>query len=134
MRVGVADTDSDADRVGFGLVAQGAKLRPCGDFVLVLQDDYSDPDEVSKGGIHIGGLAIELPEEVAGEVLAVGPGKRTPDALWAATGLDREPIGLTPGDRVRWRRSFGIILERMPGDRRVKLLLKSDFIHGVEEN
>jgi co-chaperonin GroES (HSP10) len=117
-------TDSDTDRVGYGAVADGAPVRPLLDKVLVLQDDYGDPDELSPGGIHIGGLSVELPEQLTGTVLAVGPGGYNKRG-------QRVPIALSPGDRVSWSRNFGTLLERTPGDRRQRLIIKHDFLDFV---
>lgn len=127
MRVGVSDGPTDADRVGFGAVAHGADVRPMNDQVLILQDDYGDPDEVSAGGIVIGGLASELPPMLRGQVLAVGPGP------WNQKSGRRVPINLEPGEFVQWPRAFGTLLERLPGDRRQRLLVKAEFLAFAEE-
>lgn len=121
MRGAESKVNTDTDRVGFGAVASGATIRPIGDKVVVLQDDYGDPEERTEAGLYVGGLKVELPEELSGTVEAVGP-----RAFGARDG--KRAIDLSPGDRVMWPRNCGTLLERLPGERRQRLVIKYEFL------
>jgi co-chaperonin GroES (HSP10) len=121
MRGAESKINTDTDRIGFGAVASGAAIRPIADKVVVLQDDYGDPEELSEGGIFVGGLRVELPDELRGTVEAVGP-----RAFGARNG--KRAIDLEPGSRVMWPRACGTLLERLPGERRQRLVIKYEFL------
>ncbi len=71
------------------------KLRPLHDRVLVKR---LEEKEVKKGGIIIPDTAKEKPQE--GEVVAVGPGKKTDDGKL-------QPMGVKVGDKILFGKYSG---------------------------
>ena len=72
------------------------KLRPLQDRVVVKR---KDEETTSAGGIVLPGSATEKPQQ--GEVVAVGPGKKTNDG-------DVVPVDLKVGDHVVFGQ-FGVV-------------------------
>ncbi len=71
------------------------KFQPLGDRVLV---KASEPKEVKKGGIIIPDTAKEKPQE--GEIISVGPGKRTEDGKLI-------PMDVKVGDKILFGKYSG---------------------------
>lgn len=72
-----------------------ARLEPTGDRMIVLPVKQA---EMSRGGIHIPDVAQEKQQE--GEILAVGPGRRTENGVLV-------PMDLKKGDRVLFGKYSG---------------------------
>ncbi len=92
------------------------KLRPLHDRVLVKR---LEEKEVKKGGIIIPDTAKEKPQE--GEVVAVGPGKKTDDGKL-------QPMGVKVGDKILFGKYSGS--EVKLGNEEY-LIMREDDILGV---
>lgn len=79
-----------------------AVVKPLGDRVIVRVDDAADQ---TAGGLFLGGEKEK--EERTGTVVAVGPGRYSPEG-------QLEAIGLAPGDHVLWKDDYGS--EKIEGD------------------
>ena len=94
------------------------KLRPLQDRVVVKR---KDEETTSAGGIVLPGSATEKPQQ--GEVVAVGPGKKTNDG-------DIVPVDLKVGDHVVFGQ-YGGNTVKTDGDE--FLILNENEIFGVVE-
>tara|TARA_B100000927_G_scaffold291731_2_gene296336 strand:+ start:7738 stop:8025 length:288 start_codon:yes stop_codon:yes gene_type:complete len=94
------------------------KLRPLQDRVVVKR---KDEETTSAGGIVLPGSATEKPQQ--GEVVAVGPGKKTNDG-------DIVPVDLKVGDHVVFGQ-YGGNTVKIDGDE--YLILNENEIFGVVE-
>ena len=94
------------------------KLRPLQDRVVVKR---KDEETTSAGGIVLPGSATEKPQQ--GEVVAVGPGKKTNDG-------DVVPLDLKVGDHVVFGQ-YGGNTVKIDGDE--FLILNENEIFGVVE-
>ena len=94
------------------------KLRPLQDRVVVKR---KDEETTSAGGIVLPGSATEKPQQ--GEVVAVGPGKKTNDG-------DVVPVDLKVGDHVVFGQDGGNTV-KIDGDE--FLILNENEIFGVVE-
>ena len=94
------------------------KLRPLQDRVVVKR---KDEETTSAGGIVLPGSATEKPQQ--GEVVAIGPGKKTNDG-------DIVPVDLKVGDHVVFGQ-YGGNTVKIDGD--AFLLLNENEIFGVVE-
>ena len=94
------------------------KLRPLQDRVVVKR---KDEETTSAGGIVLPGSATEKPQQ--GEVVAVGPGKKTNDG-------DIVPVDLKVGDHVVFGQ-YGGNTVKIDGEE--YLLLNESEIYGVVE-
>ena len=94
------------------------KLRPLQDRVVVKR---KDEETTSAGGIVLPGSATEKPQQ--GEVVAVGPGKKTNNG-------DIVPIDLKVGDHVVFGQ-YGGNTVKIDGDE--YLILNENEIFGVVE-
>ena len=94
------------------------KLRPLQDRVVVKR---KDEETTSAGGIVLPGSATEKPQQ--GEVVAVGPGKKTNDG-------NIVPIDLKVGDHVVFGQ-YGGNTVKIDGDE--YLILNENEIFGVVE-
>lgn len=94
------------------------KLRPLQDRVVVKR---KDEETTSAGGIVLPGSATEKPQQ--GEVVAVGPGKKTNDG-------DVVPVDLKVGDHVVFGQ-YGGNTVKIDGDE--FLILNENEIFGVVE-
>tara|TARA_B100000575_G_C23057340_1_gene608694 strand:+ start:687 stop:974 length:288 start_codon:yes stop_codon:yes gene_type:complete len=94
------------------------KLRPLQDRVVVKR---KDEETTSAGGIVLPGSATEKPQQ--GEVVAVGPGKKTNDG-------DLVPVDLKVGDHVVFGQ-YGGNTVKIDGDE--YLILNENEIFGVVE-
>ncbi|MAL52823.1 MAG: co-chaperone GroES [Pseudomonadota bacterium] len=94
------------------------KLRPLQDRVVVKR---KDEETTSAGGIVLPGSATEKPQQ--GEVVAVGPGKKTNDG-------DIVPVDLKVGDHVVFGQ-YGGNTVKIDGDE--FLILNENEIFGVVE-
>ena len=94
------------------------KLRPLQDRVVVKR---KDEETTSAGGIVLPGSATEKPQQ--GEVVAVGPGKKTNDE-------DVVPVDLKVGDHVVFGQ-YGGNTVKIDGDE--FLILNENEIFGVVE-
>ena len=94
------------------------KLRPLQDRVVVKR---KDEETTSAGGIVLPGSATEKPQQ--GEVVAVGPGKKTNDG-------DIVPVDLKVGDHVVLGQ-YGGNTVKIDGDE--YLILNENEIFGVVE-
>ena len=94
------------------------KLRPLQDRVVVKR---KDEETTSAGGIVLPGSATEKPQQ--GEVVAVGPGKKTNDG-------DIVPVDLKVGDHVVYGQ-YGGNTVKIDGDE--FLILNENEIFGVVE-
>jgi len=92
------------------------KLRPLHDNVLVKR---TEEEEKSAGGIVLPGSATEKPSQ--GEVVAVGPGKKTENG-------DVSPVGVAVGDTVIFGQYGGNEI-KIDGDE--YLILSESDIFGV---
>ncbi|GIR03064.1 MAG: 10 kDa chaperonin [Gammaproteobacteria bacterium] len=92
------------------------KLRPLQDRVVVKR---KDEETTSAGGIVLPGSATEKPQQ--GEVVAVGPGKKTNDG-------DIVPVDLKVGDHVVFGQ-YGGNTVKIDGDE--FLILNENEIFGV---
>ena len=94
------------------------KIRPLQDRVVVKR---KDEETTSAGGIVLPGSATEKPQQ--GEVVAVGPGKKTNDG-------DLVPVDLKVGDHVVFGQ-YGGNTVKIDGDE--YLILNENEIFGVVE-
>tara|TARA_Y100001935_G_scaffold250621_2_gene251057 strand:+ start:853 stop:1140 length:288 start_codon:yes stop_codon:yes gene_type:complete len=94
------------------------KLRPLQDRVVVKR---KDEETTSAGGIVLPGSATEKPQQ--GEVVAVGPGKKTNDG-------ELVPVDLKVGDHVVFGQ-YGGNTVKIDGDE--YLILNENEIFGVVE-
>mgnify|MGYP001254614916 FL=1 len=94
------------------------KLRPLQDRVVVKR---KDEETTSAGGIVLPGSATEKPQQ--GEVVAIGPGKKTNDG-------DIVPVDLKVGDHVVFGQ-YGGNTVKIDGDE--FLILNENEIFGVVE-
>jgi chaperonin GroES len=94
------------------------KLRPLQDRVVVKR---KDEETTSAGGIVLPGSATEKPQQ--GEVVAVGPGKKTNDG-------NIVPVDLKVGDHVVFGQ-YGGNTVKIDGDE--YLILNENEIFGVVE-
>ena len=92
------------------------KLKPLHDNVLVKR---TEEEETSSGGIILSGSAKEKPSQ--GEVVAVGPGKKTENG-------DVSPVGVSVGDTVIFGQYGGNEI-KIDGDE--YLILSESDIFGV---
>ena len=92
------------------------KLRPLHDNVLVKR---TEEEETSSGGIILSGSAKEKPSQ--GEVVAVGPGKKSENG-------DVAPVGVAVGDTVIFGQYGGNEI-KIDGDE--YLILSESDIFGV---
>ena len=94
------------------------KLRPLHDKVLVKR---TEEEETSSGGIILSGSAKEKPSQ--GEVIAVGPGKKSDSG-------DVTPVNVKPGDIVIFCLFFG---NEIKLDGEDYLILGESDIFGIVE-
>ena len=94
------------------------KIRPLQDRVVVKR---KDEETTSAGGIVLPGSATEKPQQ--GEVVAVGPGKKTNDG-------ELVPVDLKVGDHVVFGQ-YGGNTVKIDGDE--YLILNENEIFGVVE-
>jgi chaperonin GroES len=92
------------------------KIRPLQDRVVVKRQDE---ETTSSGGIVLPGSATEKPQQ--GEVVAVGPGKKTEDGIVV-------PVDLKVGDQVIFGQ-YGGNTVKVDGDE--LLILNESEIFGV---
>lgn len=92
------------------------KIKPLGDRVLITT---AEEQEVSKSGIIIPDSAREKPQE--GEIVAVGPGKKTDDGKTI-------PLSVKVGDSVIFGKYAGTPIKH---EEEEYLLLKEDDILGI---
>jgi len=92
------------------------KLEPLGDRVIVKPTEQK---EVKKGGIIIPDTAKEKPQE--GEVIAVGPGKKTEDGKIL-------PMNVKVGDKVLYGKYSGTEIKI---DDVEHLILNEDDIYAI---
>jgi chaperonin GroES len=92
------------------------KFRPLADRVLVRR---TDEEQTTEGGIVLPGSAAEKPSQ--GEVIAVGPGKKSENG-------DVSPVGVAVGDTVIFGQYGGNEI-KIDGDE--YLILSESDIFGV---
>ena len=94
------------------------KLRPLHDKVLVKR---TEEEETSSGGIILSGSAKEKPSQ--GEVISVGPGKKTDSG-------EVIPVNVNPGDTVLFGQYAG---NEVKVDGEEYLIMSESDIFGVIE-
>lgn len=94
------------------------KIRPLGDRVIVKP---SEKEDVKRGGIIIPDTAKEKPQE--GEIIAVGPGKRTEDGKLL-------PMDVKVNDKILYGKYSGTEIKI---DDKEYLIMHQDDILGIVE-